>query len=135
MKANRWESFLTSWKFFSLLVVLQFILMPVATKDFRFEAAGDIVFYTLQHAFILDMYSYSFYFQVMMILALIAVVVWKGKFSRVFTAITGCFYLLYACDTEYGCNRTAWFQYGNSERCNDWFRCISLAVGCMEGQQ
>ncbi len=34
MKANRWESFLTSWKFFSLLVVLQFILMPVATKDF-----------------------------------------------------------------------------------------------------
>ena len=50
MKANRWESFLTSWKFFSLLVVLQFILMPVATKDFRFEAAGDIVFYTLQHA-------------------------------------------------------------------------------------
>ena len=96
MKANRWESFLTSWKFFSLLVVLQFILMPVATKDFRFEAAGDIVFYTLQHAFIMDMYSYSFYFQVVMILALIAVVVWKGKFSRVFTAITGCFYLLYA---------------------------------------
>lgn len=44
----------------------------------------------------MDMYSYSFYFQVMMILALIAVVVWKGKFSRVFTAITGCFYLLYA---------------------------------------
>ena len=70
--------------------------MPVATKDFRFEAAGDIVFYTLQHAFIMDMYSYSFYFQVVMILALIAVVVWKGKFSRVFTAITGCFYLLYA---------------------------------------
>ena len=29
-------------KFFSLLVVLQLILMPVATKDFRFEAAGDI---------------------------------------------------------------------------------------------
>ena len=64
MKANRWESFLTSWKFFSLLVVLQFILMPVATKGFKFEAAGDIVFYTLQHAFIMDMYSYSFYFQV-----------------------------------------------------------------------
>lgn len=96
MKANRWESFLTSWKFFSLLVVLQFILMPVATKGFKFEAAGDIVFYTLQHAFIMDMYSYSFYFQLVMILALIAVVVWKGKFSRVFTAITGCFYLLYA---------------------------------------
>ena len=56
MKANRWESFLTSWKFFSLLVVLQFILMPVATKGFKFEAAGDIVFYTLQHAFIMDMY-------------------------------------------------------------------------------
>ena len=128
MKANRWESFLTSWKFFSLLVVLQFILMPVATKDFRFEAAGDIVFYTLQHAFIMDMYSYSFYFQVMMILALIAVVVWKGKFSRVFTAITGCFYLLYAVIQ----NMAVTEQHGFS---NDWFRCISLAVGCMEGLQ
>ena len=133
MKANRWESFLTSWKFFSLLVVLQFILMPVATKGFKFEAAGDIVFYTLQHAFIMDMYSYSFYFQVMMILALIAVVVWKGKFSRFFTAITGCFYLLYAVIQNMAV--TAWFQHGNSERCNDWFRSISLAVGCMEGQQ
>lgn len=27
------------------------------------------------------------------------------------------------------------YQHGNSERCNDWFRCISLAVGCMEGLQ
>lgn len=134
MKANRWESFLTSWKFFSLLVVLQFILMPVATKDFRFEAAGGIVFYTLQHAFIMDMYSYSFYFQVVMILALIAVVVWKGKFSRVLLLLQVVLPTL-CCDTEYGSNRTAWFQHGNSERCNDWFRCISLAVGCMEGQQ
>ena len=54
MKANRWESFLTSWKFFSLLVVLQFILMPVATKGFKSEAAGDIVYYTLEHAVIVE---------------------------------------------------------------------------------
>ena len=70
--------------------------MPVATKGFKFEAAGDLIFYTLGHAFIMDMYAYAVYFQIVMILALMAVIVCRGKFSRCFMAIAGCFYLLYA---------------------------------------
>lgn len=89
-------NFLTTWKFFLLLVLLQFVLMPVATKNFRFEAAGDLISYTLGRAFIMDMYPYAVYFQLLMILALTGVIVWKGKFSRCFAAVVGCFYLLYA---------------------------------------
>lgn len=96
MTKSRFENFLTSWKFFLLLVLLQFLLMPVATKGFKFEAAGDLIFYTLGHAFIMDMYAYAVYFQIVMILALVAVIVWRGKFGRCFMAIAGCFYLLYA---------------------------------------
>lgn len=96
MTRSRFENFLTSWKFFLLLVLLQFILMPVATKGFKFEAAGDLIFYTLGRAFIMDMYSYAVYFQIVMILALVAVIIWKEKVSRCFTGLAGCFYLLYA---------------------------------------
>lgn len=96
MTKSRFENFLTSWKFFLLLVLLQFLLMPVATKGFKFEAVGDLIFYTLGHAFIMDMYPYAVYFQIVMILTLVAVIVWRGKFGRCFMAIAGCFYLLYA---------------------------------------
>ena len=44
MTKSRFENFLTSWKFFWLLVLLQFLLMPMATKGFKFEAAGDLIF-------------------------------------------------------------------------------------------
>ena len=82
MTKSRFENFLTSWKFFLLLVLLQFLLMPVATKGFKFEAAGDLIFYTLGHAFIMDMYAYAVYFQIVMILALMAVIVCRGKFQH-----------------------------------------------------
>lgn len=96
MTKKRWENFLTSWKFFLLLVLLQFVLMPVSTQNFRFEGIGDLISYTLGHAFIMNMYRYAPCFQLVMIPALIAVVVWKGKFSRCFATMVGCFYLLYA---------------------------------------
>lgn len=63
MTKSRFENFLTSWKFFLLLVLLQFLLMPMATKDFKLEATGDLIFYTLGHAFIMDMYPLLFIFR------------------------------------------------------------------------
>ena len=45
--STRFERFCTSWKFFLVLIVLQFVLMPVATKGFRFEEMGQIIFTTL----------------------------------------------------------------------------------------
>ena len=44
--STRFERFCTSWKFFLVLIVLQFVLMPVATKGFRFEEMGQIIFTT-----------------------------------------------------------------------------------------
>ena len=50
--STRFGRFCTSWKFFLVLIALQFVLMPMATKGFRFEEAGQIVFTTLGHALI-----------------------------------------------------------------------------------
>ena len=44
--STRFGRFCTSWKFFLVLIALQFVLMPMATKGFRFEEAGQIVFTT-----------------------------------------------------------------------------------------
>ena len=117
MKESRFENFLTSWKFFLLLVLLQFLLMPVATKGFKFEAAGDLIFYTLRHAFIMDMYAYTVYFQIVMI--------FYGD-CRVFLSAV-------CRDTEYGCDRTVRFQHGDGECGDDGICGICLALVCVEG--
>ena len=43
---NVLDRFLLSWKF------LLFILFPVAIKEVQWESVGNMVFYTLGHAFI-----------------------------------------------------------------------------------
>lgn len=152
-KAN----FLTSWKFFVLLVLLQFVLVAVSTRNFNFEGIGGLISYTLGHAFIMDMNQYAVYFQLLMILALIGVIVWKEKFSRYFTGMVGCFYLLYAViqnmamTEQYGFSmvtvnvammgfvaivwlRAAWkgdnvFSFDNISRKTGWM--ISVALFCL----
>lgn len=127
MTKNSRENFLTSWKFFLLLVLLQFILMPVATRNFQFKGIGDLIFHTLGRAFIMDMYPYAFCFQAAMILALIALIVWKGKFSRYFTGIAGCFYLLYAVIQ----NMAITEQYGFSMVTVNVVMMIPVAIFCL----
>ena len=60
--STRFERFCTSWKFFLVLIVLQFVLMPVATKGFRFEEMGQIIFTTLGHALINQFFFFFFFF-------------------------------------------------------------------------
>ena len=49
---NVLDRFLLSWKFMVWMIVLLFILFPVAIKEVQWESVGNMVFYTLGHAFI-----------------------------------------------------------------------------------
>lgn len=53
---NVLDRFLLSWKFMVWMIVLLFILfpvaIPVAIKEVQWESVGNMVFYTLGHAFI-----------------------------------------------------------------------------------
>ncbi len=40
------DKFLLSRKFIVCIIVLQFILLPIATKGFRWENIGDLIIYT-----------------------------------------------------------------------------------------
>lgn len=94
--STRFERFCTSWKFFLVLIALQFILMPIATKGFRFEEAAQIVFTTLGHALISRFYPYSFIFQWMALALIVALLFFRKRIGRFFSAYVGACYLFYA---------------------------------------
>lgn len=83
-KVTRFESFLTSWKFFVLLVVLQFMVLPVATRNFQFEASGQIIFATLGRAWINELYPYSTAFQLVALLMIGALLYFRKRAARWF---------------------------------------------------
>lgn len=87
--STRFERFCTSWKFFLVLIVLQFVLMPVATKGFRFEEMGQIIFTTLGHALINRFYPYSFIFQWMALALIVALLFFRNRIGRFFLGLCG----------------------------------------------
>jgi hypothetical protein len=64
------DKFLLSRKFIVCIIVLQFILLPIATKGFRWENIGDLIIYTLSHALIQGMYPYAWTFQIVSLVML-----------------------------------------------------------------
>lgn len=93
---SRLERFCTSWKFFLMLVVLQFIVPPIASNGFEYQEIGTIILRTLSKALIQHFYPYAFVFQAITLLFLLAVMIGRKKTSRWFTLYVTCSYLLYA---------------------------------------
>lgn len=89
------DRFLLSWKFIVLIIVMQFAFPPIATRGFQWEDFGNIIMYTLSHAFIQDMYQYAWIFQILAICVLTLLAVRREKISRWFMFYVGCCYVLY----------------------------------------
>ena len=90
------EKFLLSRKFIVCIIVLQFILLPIATKGFRWENIGDLIIYTLSHALIQGMYPYAWTFQIVSLVMLMLLVLRRVTMSRWFMFYVGGCYVLYA---------------------------------------
>ena len=93
---SKFDRFSTSWKFFLVLIVLQFLLLPVATRGFQVEESGTIIISTLAHAIINRLYSYSFAFQWPALAFILALLFFRNKIGRFFSGYVGFCYLLYA---------------------------------------
>ena len=63
---------------------MQFILLPIATKGFRWENIGDLIIYTLGHAPIQRMYPYAWTFQIVSLVMLMLLVLRRETMSRWF---------------------------------------------------
>lgn len=68
------DKFLLSESLLMCIIVLQFILLPIATKGFRWENIGDLIIYTLSHALIQGMYPYAWTFQIVSLVMLMLLV-------------------------------------------------------------
>lgn len=90
------DKFLLSRKFIVCIIVLQFILLPIATKGFRWENIGDLIIYTLSHALIQGMYPYTWTFQIVSLVMLMLLVLRRVTMSRWFMFYVGGCYVLYA---------------------------------------
>ena len=90
------EKFLTSWRFILLLIALQFVVLPIVTKGFRWDAVGDIIIFTLSNALIQYLYPFDWVFQIIAIIMLTLLVIRKEKFSRWFMCYAGCCFVMYA---------------------------------------
>lgn len=89
------DRFLLSWKFIVLIIVMQIVLPPIATKGFQWENIGGIIISTLSSAFIQNMYPYAWIFQILAIGMLLMLVIRKEKISRWFMFYAGCCFMLY----------------------------------------
>lgn len=97
MKTRGLEGFVLSGKFVVCLLLAQFLLMPVATENFHWAAIGDIIGYTLSHAFFQQMYAYGWVFQWLALGVLLVLVLKRNRWvTRLFMYYAGTVNVLYA---------------------------------------
>lgn len=96
MRKNGLESFVLSWKFVVVLVIAQFLLLPVATRGFDWHNSSGIIGYTLSHAFFQQMYAYGWIFQLLALLVLMVLALKRNRWStRLFLFYGGLINVLY----------------------------------------
>ncbi len=129
------DKFLLSRKFIVCIIVLQFILLPIATKGFRWENIGDLIIYTLSHALIQGMYPYAWTFQIVSLVMLMLLVLWRVTMSRWFMFYVGGCYVLYAIVQNVAVTDKSGFQHGDGQCGDDALGCPALDEGSLAGEQ
>lgn len=94
--ASHLETITRKWWFYLLVICAQFILFPVATRNFSINDAGRIIQTTLGNALIFRLASFFPYIQVLTLLCLLALFILKDKFSKPFSAYVAFTYVLFA---------------------------------------
>ncbi len=84
------------WWFFAILIFAQMVIYPVATKNFSFPEIGQIIGYTLGNSFQIEMRSFYIYFQILAIVILSALFIYKNRFGRIFNLYVMVSYIVFA---------------------------------------
>lgn len=97
MRTKGLEDFVFSWKFVTCLLLAQFLLVPIATRNFAWADSGIIVAYTLSHALFQQMFSYGWVFQVVALVVLLMLTLSRNRWcTRLFMYYGGIVNILYA---------------------------------------
>lgn len=102
------DSISRKWWFFLILLVCQFLFIPLASKNFQMENMNSIVYTTLQNAFQMKIVSYNVYFQVLSLLMIVLLLVFRNKIKLLFNLYVAISYIAFtfiqnmAVTEEYG---------------------------------
>lgn len=98
------------WWFFGLFVLMQFTIPPYASKGYKIEEWGNVIQHALGNAIVGQHPEIYPVFQIIAILFLIGILIFRNKFARLFAIYVGISYMLFAI----GQNIAITEQYGVS---------------------
>lgn len=84
------------WWFYLLIISAQFIIMPLATRNFDFQQIQSIITTSLTKALIFKLTALYPYFQVTSLLFIGAFFLLKNRFGRIFSLYAALSYLAFA---------------------------------------
>jgi hypothetical protein len=84
------------WWFFAILLLAQFVLLPYASRNFSMDQIGNIISTTLGNALQPHIGRYNLYFQILSLLMLILLIVFRNRMKRVFTVYVAVSMLAFA---------------------------------------
>lgn len=84
------------WWFYLLIVCAQFILLPLATRNFDFQQIQNIITTSLSKALIFKLTALYPYFQVTALLFIGTLCLLKNRFGRIFSGYAALSYLTFA---------------------------------------
>lgn len=93
---GKMERITRKWWFFGLFVLMQFTIPPYASKGYRIEDWGNVIFHALSNA-IVHQYSKIYpFFKVIPIILLVCIIIFRNKVARLFAIYVGIAYALFA---------------------------------------
>ena len=90
------QKFILSGWFLIVMFIMAFILPPYAENNFVVQNISIIVNATLSNSFVSNLLPYSTLFQIVVLLFLLGLIVFKNRFGKAFTLFVGISYLVYA---------------------------------------
>ncbi len=95
-RQGKLERITRRWWFYGLFVLMQFVIPPFASKGYKIEEWGNVIQDALSHAIVNQYPKIYPIFQVIAILAIIGILVFRNKFARIFAIYVGISYMLFA---------------------------------------
>ncbi len=92
----RWEQLTRRWWFFAVIILIQILIPPYASKGIRPEEIGELYGHILQNSIMYSLTSLFHVFQVIPVILIIGILFFRNKVSRLFSIYVGISYIFFA---------------------------------------
>jgi hypothetical protein len=90
------EKLSKKWWFYAILFLSQLLIPPIATKNFDISKWGEIIRVSLGRSIINSLFAYNIYFQLIAIIMLICLFIFKNRIKKIFNVYVILSYILFA---------------------------------------